>query len=224
MCLTISLRNDTLRPTSSYHFSSISRNSTFPEIRARSSESEPRRQNLSPDLRIRARAGRAAISIPTHVFYGNHGIPENRVGYVHSKWKDFRDFHKFHFSGNPSPSLRLGPDLDQIWTRSGPDLDQIGTRSGPDLDQIGTRSGPDLDQIWTRLGPDWDQIGTRSGPKSDPKGVPKVTRNGTRNGPVSYLYGGGKLSGPFKNTRISLLFRPPADPGASRRVQDRVQK
>ena len=52
---------------------------------------------LSPDLRIWARAGRAAISIPTHVFYENHGIPENRVGYIHSKWKDFRDFQKFHF-------------------------------------------------------------------------------------------------------------------------------
>ena len=84
-------------------------NSTLPEIRARASGSRPARRNLSPDLRILARAGRAAISIPTHVFYENHGIPENRVGYIHSKWKDFRDFQKFHFSGNPSPSLRIWP-------------------------------------------------------------------------------------------------------------------
>ena len=81
----------------------------FLEIRAQASGSRPARRNLSPDLRIWARAGRAAISIPTHVFYENHGIPENRVGYIHSKWKDFRDFHKFHFSGNPSPSLRIPP-------------------------------------------------------------------------------------------------------------------
>ena len=89
--------------------SEISINSTFPEIRARASGSRPTRQNRSPDLRIWARAGRAAISIPTHVFYGNHGIPENRVGYIHFKSKDFRDFQKFHFSGNPSPSLRIWP-------------------------------------------------------------------------------------------------------------------
>ena len=89
--------------------SEISRNSTFPEIRARASGSGPTRQNLSPDLRIWARAGRAAISIPTHVFYENHGIRENRVGHIHSKWKDFRDFQKFHFPGNPSPSLRISP-------------------------------------------------------------------------------------------------------------------
>ena len=89
--------------------SEISINSTFPEIRAGASGSRPTRQNLSPDLRIWARAGRAAISIPTHVFYGNHGIPENRVGYIHSKWKDFRDFHKFQLSGNPSTSLRISP-------------------------------------------------------------------------------------------------------------------
>ena len=87
----------------------ISRNSTFPEIRARASGSGPTHQNLSPDLRFWARAGRAAISIPTPSFYENHGIPENRGGYIHSIWKDFRDFQKFHFSGNPSPSLRISP-------------------------------------------------------------------------------------------------------------------
>ena len=175
----------------------------FPEIPLfRKSEPEPQdlRQNLSPDLRIWARAGRAAISIPTHVFYENHGIPENRIGYIHSKCKDFRDSQKFKFSGNPSPSLRispgladldqigtrlvpdwdqigtrLGPDLDQIGTRLGSDLDQLGTRSGPDWDQIGTRLGPDWDQIGSRLGPDWDQIGSRLGPDLDPKGCQKWT-------------------------------------------------
>ena len=89
--------------------SEISRNSFFLEIRTRASGPRPARRNLSPDLRIWARAGRAAISIPTHVFYENHGIPENRVGYIRSKWKDFRDFQKFHFSGNPSPGLRIWP-------------------------------------------------------------------------------------------------------------------
>ena len=62
--------------------SEISRNSTFPEIRARASGSGPTRQDPSPDVRFWARAGRAAISIPTPSFYENHGIPENRVGYL----------------------------------------------------------------------------------------------------------------------------------------------
>ena len=95
--------------TPNWRISQISRNSTFPEIRARASGSGPTRQNLSPDLRIWARAGRAAISIPTPLFYENHGIPENRIGYIHSKLKDFRDFQKFHFSGNPSPSIKFCP-------------------------------------------------------------------------------------------------------------------
>ena len=64
---------------------------------------------------------------------------------------------------------------------------------------------PKGDQIWTRLGPDLDQIGTRSQ-------VPKVTRNGTRNGPVSYLYSGCKISGPLKTTVIHRLFDHPPIP------------
>ena len=67
---------------------------SVPEIRARASGSRPTRQNLSPDLRIWARAGRAAISIPSPLFHGNHGIPENPLGYIHSKLKDFRDSQK----------------------------------------------------------------------------------------------------------------------------------
>ena len=127
MCLTISLRNHSLRTTFSYHFSSISRNSTFPEIRARASGSGPTRQNLSPDLRIWARAGRAAISIPTPLFYENHEIPENRLGYIHSKLKDFRDFQKFHFSENPSPGLRLWPHASESEPRpQNPSLGRAG--------------------------------------------------------------------------------------------------
>ena len=73
--------------------------------------------DLVPIWSRSARAGRAAISIPTHVFYENHGIPENRVGYIHSKWKDFRDFQKFHFleirapaSGSRPARRNLSPD------------------------------------------------------------------------------------------------------------------
>ena len=73
---------------------------------------------ILPSSPLLGRMTYCTISIPTHVFYENHGIPENRVGCIHSKWKDFRDFQKFHLSGNPSPSLTLAPDLDQIGTRS----------------------------------------------------------------------------------------------------------
>jgi hypothetical protein len=73
---------------------------------ARASGSGPTRQNLSPDLRIRARAGRAAISISTPLFYENHEVPENRLGYTHSKLKDFRESG---ISGNPgNPSILSG--------------------------------------------------------------------------------------------------------------------
>ena len=156
----------------------------------------------------------------------------------------FPRFPEIPFSGNPSPSLRIspraseseprpqnlgsvldqigtsfGPDLDQFWTRSGPVLVQIWTSFGPDLDQFWTRSGPVWDQIWTSLGPDLGQIGTRSGSKSDPTGDPKVTRNGTRNGPVSYLYGSWGISFTVKTTVIHRLFGHPAtpvDPGGSK--------
>ena len=95
----------------------ISRNSIFLEIRARASGSRPARRNLSPDPRIWARAGRAAISIPTPSFYENHGIPENRLGYSRSELMDFRDFQKFHFSGNPCPGLRIWPHASESEAR-----------------------------------------------------------------------------------------------------------
>ena len=104
--------------TPNSRISEISRNSTFPGIRARASGSGPTRQNLSPDLRLWARAGRAAISIPTHLFYENHEILGNPLGYIHSNLKDFQISRNSTFPGiraqasDSEPTRQiLSPDL-----------------------------------------------------------------------------------------------------------------
>ena len=127
----------------------ISRNSTFPEIRARASGSGPTHQNLSPDL--------------------DQEIRSNRLGYIHSGLADSPDFQKLQIPGNPRPGFR-SPDhfwdrfqdhfsdhfWDRFWITFGV---AFGSRSVPPWVPPLIPSGI---QFWSVLGRLWEGIGSQT--------------------------------------------------------------
>ena len=144
----------------------ISRNSTFPEIRARASGSGPTHQNLSADL--------------------DQEIRGNRLGYIHSGLEDFPDFQKLQLPGNPSPGFR-SPDhfWDRFritfWITSGI---IFGSLPGSLLDRFRGRfldhfrdrfQDHFLDHFWDRF---WITFGVAFGSRSVPPWVPPLIPSG----------------------------------------------